>query len=225
MKSLGLVVGLGPAAGIYYYRHLVRAFNKLPVRPDFILAHADVGTVRSLAAEGKSADLADYIARFLAVLAKAGCEVAAISAATPHLCLSELTSLSSIPIVSLLQAARDGVLDRGMQRVAIFGTRQTIESDLFGALTGVDVVRPQASEIADIAEIYAAAVDRSGATQDDLTGLAVIANELFRRESIEAIVVAGTDLSDAFEAHPPDYPYVDVSNSHIDAIYHNVVSN
>jgi aspartate racemase len=224
MKSLGLVVGLGPAAGIYYYRHLVRALDKLPVRPEFILAHADVRTVRSLAAEGTSADLADYIAPFLAVLAKAGCDVAAISAATPHLCLSELTPLSPIPIVSLLEAARDGVRHRGLQRVAIFGTRQTIESDLFGALTGVDVVRPRPSEIADIAAIYAAAVDRFGATQDDLAGLAVIANELFRRETIEAVVVAGTDLSDAFEAHPPDYRYVDVSNLHIDAIYDSIAS-
>jgi aspartate racemase len=222
-KSLGLVVGLGPAAGIYYYRHLVRALNTLPVRPELILAHADVGTARSLAAE-KPADLAEYIARFLIVLAKAGCDVAAISATTPHLCLSELTSLSPIPIVSLLDAARDGVLERGMQRVAIFGTRQTIESDLFGALTGVDVVRPRPSEIAGIATIYGRAVDRFGATQDDLAELAVIANELFRREAIEAVVVAGTDLSEALDAHPPNYPHVDVSKLHLDAIYDSICS-
>jgi aspartate racemase len=124
--------------------------------------------------------------------------------------------------VSLLDAARDGVLDR-MQRVAIFGTRQTIESDLFGALTGVDVVRPRPSEIARIAAIYGAAVDRFGATQDDLAELAVIANELFRREAIDAVVVAGTDLSDAFDAHPPNYQYVDVSILHLDAIYDSIV--
>ena len=222
MKSLGLVVGLGPAAGIFYYRQLVRALNKLPLRPEFILAHADVGTARSLAAGSKTADLADYMLRFLVVLEKAGCEVAAISAVTPHLCLPELRSLSPIPIVSLLDAARDGVLDR-MQRVAIFGTRQTIESDLFGALTGVDVVRPRPSEIARIAAIYGAAVDRFGATQDDLAELAVIANELFRREAIDAVVVAGTDLSDAFDAHPPNYQYVDVSILHLDAIYDSIV--
>jgi aspartate racemase len=97
MKALGLVIGLGPAAGIYYYRHLVRALNTLPVPPEFILAHADVATVHSLAAEDKSANLAAYIAQFLAILAKAGCDVGAISATTPHLCLSELTSLSPYP--------------------------------------------------------------------------------------------------------------------------------
>jgi hypothetical protein len=74
------------------------------------------------------------------------------------------------------------------------------------------------------AAIYAAAVYRFGATQDDLAELAVIANELFRRETIEAVLVAGTDLSDAFDAHPPNYQYVDMSKFYVGAIYNNIVS-
>ncbi|HEY3676949.1 MAG TPA: aspartate/glutamate racemase family protein [Candidatus Tumulicola sp.] len=223
-KSLGLIVGIGPSAGIYYYRHLVRAFNTLPEPPRFFLAHADVATLRLLVAADDRDGMADYLAAFVEGLASAGCDVAAISATTAHLCFQQLITRSTIPIVSMLPAVRKGIRDSGFRRIALFGTRQTIESDLFGSLPDVDVVRPSANEVDQIAAIYARAVDRFGATPDDLFALEAIAKNLSRREAIEAVLVAGTDFSDAFEKYRPDYPFVDVSHLHIAAILESIAS-
>ena len=225
MTSLGLVVGIGPAASIYYYRELARAFNAFSKKPSFVLAHADIGTLRGYLAAGDSIGLAEYLALFIRRLAGAGCDVAAISATTAHLCLPQLSRISPLPIVSLLDSARNGLMSLGLRRVALFGTRQTVESDLFGALRALDVVRPRPCEITKIAEIYAGAVDKFGAGEDDLAALTSIAHQLIRGDGIEAVVIAGTDFSGAFKIHPPDYPYIDVSDLHIEAICQHLAAS
>ncbi len=42
----------------------------------------------------------------------------------------------SMPIVDILEVTAAGLRERGLSRVALFGTRFTIETGLFGALDG-----------------------------------------------------------------------------------------
>jgi aspartate/glutamate racemase len=44
--------------------------------------------------------------------------------------------------------------ERKLARVALFGTKFTIDSRLFGALERVDIVRPQETEVEEIHRIY-----------------------------------------------------------------------
>ena len=222
--SLGLVAGIGPSAGFYYYKKLVRAFGGVRSRQSFVLAHGDVATVRAFLAADDPNGLAQYIASLIHILDNANCDLVAIAATTVHLCLPQLTTLARLPIISLLDAARSGLLSSGARRVALFGTRQTMESDLFGALRDIEVVQPEAAQITTIADIYARTVDRCGVSQDDLSALEGIAGTLFRRDAIDAVVVAGTDFSEAFHSRPPHYPFIDISDLHIAAICERVFS-
>jgi len=87
-------------------------------------------------------------------LSDAGAQVAAIPAVTPHLCAPELTQRSPIPLVSLVDEIAREVRHREPKRVALFGTRFTMETGLFGRLQGVDVVMPKAAEIDFIHQAY-----------------------------------------------------------------------
>ncbi len=81
---------------------------------------------------GERAELAAYLAEFSAALAKAGADFLVVSAVTPHICLPELTIASPLPIVSALEAINDDLRERRVHRVALFGTRYVLESNLFG---------------------------------------------------------------------------------------------
>jgi aspartate/glutamate racemase len=45
-----------------------------------------------------------------------------------------------------------------------------------------------------------------------------MAHTLVERENLDAILLAGTDLSFIFEPHNTDFPHLDGARSHIEAI-------
>jgi aspartate racemase len=214
---IGLVGGLGIGAGIHYYRELAAAHEREGKPLDVILVHAQMARVFKHASVGDLPGLADYLAAILARLEAGGATMAVIPAVTPHICIDQLRRLVSLPIVSLLDAVAADVRARGLRRVALFGTRFVIESDLFGRLEGVEVIRPAADEITFINDTYVTIAGSGEATSDQHAALTAIARRLCDRGA-EAVLLAGTDLSLLFNEGNTDFPNVDCARVHIQAI-------
>jgi aspartate racemase len=219
-QTLGLIGGLGVRAGIYYYEKLAQAHESRNTALRMFLAHADVRKCMGHVAVRQTLELADYLSGLIQSLAAAGAQVAVIPAVTPHICIEEVTALSPIPLVSILRALNERLEERKVQRVALFGTRYTIESGLFGALTSVEVITPADREIAEIHRVYTDYAVQGVAREGHREALERIASALIKREKLDAILLAGTDLSAFYDGHPPEYPAIDASDIHIDAIMH-----
>jgi aspartate racemase len=224
-KTFGLVGGLGVEAGIYYYEHLIRAHAQLGVPLRLLMVHADIRKAMGHVIDGEPDQLAEYLTGLIRQLAAGGAEIAAIPAVTPHICIGSVMQASPIPLVNILQATSAELQKRGLRRIALFGTRFVIESDLYGALpASIDVVRPRAEEIARIDRLYRAYAVNGQGGEAERAEFTQIANELCKREGLDAIVLAGTDLSALFESHEPTFPYADASQIHIEAIMHQLSS-
>jgi aspartate racemase len=100
----------------------------------------------------------------------------------------------------------------------LFGTRFTIERDLFGALDGFDVIRPHMDEIEDVHRIYVELATNGRIAPAGEAKLQEIAGALCRRDGVEAILLAGTDLNLIFSESNAGFPAVDCAAAHIDAI-------
>lgn len=218
-RTLGLVGGLGVEAGIYYYAHLVKAHADLGVPLRMVLVHADISKAMGHVIAGEREQLAEYLVRLIEQLANGGAGLAVIPAVTPHICIDAVVKASPIPLLSILDALANDLQRRGFRRIALFGTRFVIESNLYGALPpSIEVVRPAGEELARIDHLYRTyAVSGKGGEQER-EEFTHIASELCARERLDAIVLAGTDLSALFESHEPAFPYVDASQAHIAAI-------
>jgi aspartate racemase len=151
---LGLIGGLGVGATVHYYQELVRLHAARGSVPRLLIVHADVNRVLRDAAAGDTRQLAAYLAELIERLYKAGAEFAAIPAVTPHICAAELLELSPIPLVSLPAEILREIQARKLKRVALFGTRFTMETRMFDQLFGVDVVVPRADEVDCVHEAY-----------------------------------------------------------------------
>jgi aspartate racemase len=221
-RLLGLVGGLGPNATIYYYNGLIAAHKARGAVARMLIAHADVDHGRPLAETGKLDELARYLNGFIDQLAAGGAEMAAIVAVTPHICSAQLTPLLKIPLIDMVAAVADAVRERGLNRVALFGTRSTYESKMFGRL-GVDVVMPQPDEIDAINNAYLDVVyDR--ATPATLDHLRALAHTLIKRDGAEAVLLAGTDLSMVMNEENAGFPTVDCAGVHIAEITRRLLS-
>jgi aspartate racemase len=213
-----LIGGLGVGATVYYYQELVRAHLALGITPNLLILHADVKRVLEYAAAGDAAGMAEYFLSLIRRLSAAGAQVLAIPATTPHLCAPELIQRSPIPLVSLVDEIVRAVRHRELKQVALFGTRFTIETRLFGRLQEFDLITPKAAEIDFIHQTYLEIVNAGSGTQEQYQGLRRLAHTLVERDGVEAIILAGTELSLVFNQANMDFPHVDGARLHIDAI-------
>ena len=217
-RTLGMVAGLGVGAGIFYYRSLVRAHLERGLTPAILMVHADVRRVMSLAATRKTHELATYLAGLLRQLADGGAQLAAIPAFSPQICAQELAEMSPLPLIGLLDAIVAEVNLRKLQRISIFGARVTMETKLFGTLPHLGVITPRPTEVDLVSNMYVRIVESEQASNADYETLRALAHELITRERLDAILLAGTDLSFVFNPDNTDFPHLDGARTHMAAI-------
>jgi aspartate racemase len=208
MRKLGLIGGLGPLATIHYYGELAKA-----EAGEMLVIHADMQHALQYVLRGDRDGLAAYFAGLIERMARGGAEVAAISAVTPHICIRELEKISALPLVNIVDEIGAAIRARGYRRVALFGTRYVMESRMYGMLEGIDVMVPE--QVAEIHELYMQTVNGGEGAHARLT-------EIAKELPVDAVVLAGTDLSMIFDATNTDFPCVDSSQVHIQAILREV---
>jgi aspartate racemase len=223
-KHFGLVGGLGVGATVLYYQGIAAACAERSIVPRLTVVHANAPTALAFVQAGKIEDLAAYLAGFVGELAASGASFFAIPAITPHICLPDLKRRVSLPMVDILQVTARRLRDRRLSRVALFGTKFTIDRNLFGALDALDIVRPRDDEVDEIHRIYLALATKGQISTDDEARLRELAHTLCRRDRIEAIVLAGTDLNLVFNEANAGFPAVDCAAAHIDAIVEQMMA-
>ena len=217
-RHFGLIGGLGVGATVLYYEGIARACSERAVVPRMTIAHANAPTALDHVQNGRITGLADYLATFATDLMAAGASFIAIPAITPHICRTELKARVGLPFVDILDVTADHLQRRGLNRVALFGTRFTIDSRLFGALDDMHIVRPREAEVDEIHRIYLDLAQKGRCAPEDIARLRDIATTLCSRDQVEAIVLAGTDLNLIFDEATAGFPAVDCAAAHITAI-------
>jgi aspartate racemase len=222
MTCVGIIGGLGVDATIHYYEKITAACKARGVVPDLVFVHADVERGQSFVRAGDLDGLAAYLAGFIERLARAGAEVAVVPAVTPHICIKQLTPLLPIPLINIVDTLAAELRARGTKRVALFGSVFTVQASLWGLLADVEIVKPQPDEITFIGQAYQRILD--GRTEaSDADALRRIAANLQRRDGVETVLIAGTDLTALFDEATAGFPCLDVARPHIDAIVERLI--
>ncbi|HWZ75387.1 MAG TPA: aspartate/glutamate racemase family protein [Candidatus Sulfotelmatobacter sp.] len=221
-RCVGLIGGLGVGATVHYYEHLARGCEKLGIALDIVITHAQIPRVFAYVEARDRTGLAEYLSGYIRRTQAAGAEMAVIPAITPLFCAKELAATSALPIVSLIDPLLRELAARKARRVAIFGTRFVIESDLFGALSGVELVRPAPDEVDMIHETYVELAANGEPSAEKHEKLTALAHLLVTRDAVDAILLAGTDLTLLFNESNTDFPHVDCAALHIRGILQQV---
>src|SRR5207248_6345462 len=106
---------------------------------------------------GELARVIDFLSAEIERLARAGADFALIAAVTPHLGFDKLQQRASIPLLSIVEATADAASAGGLRRLALFGTRFTMQAALFPeafARRGMTIVVPNEEEQEFIHEKY-----------------------------------------------------------------------
>lgn len=216
-SMIGLVGGLGVGATVHYYENLSAAFVERGAQPGLLISHADLGKAYTLVQDGAMAELAVYLNTHLRLLAAAGCEFAAVAAVTPLICAPQLQPIAALPLVDVFDCVNAEIRRRSLKRVAILGTKFVMQSDMFGRLEGVQIVRPPAEAAALVQSNYLIIARTGSAVHADIDGIRAIGKDL-AKAGADAVLLAGTELSLAFDEESAGFPVLDCSRVHVDAI-------
>jgi aspartate racemase len=201
MKTLGIVGGLAPESTIIYYRHALAEYAaRVPdgSAPSIVIDSIDVNHLLALVGAGRLAELTEYLLTSVRRLAAAGCHFALIASNTPHLVFPDVQRQSPIPLLSIVQAACEAAAELGLKRVGLFGTRFTMQGrfypDVFEA-RGITLVTPQPEEQAFVHDKYTKELLKNVILPETRARLLEIARRMKERDGIEAVLLAGTELS------------------------------
>jgi aspartate racemase len=199
MKTLGIVGGIGPESTVDYYRSITRVYReqvKDGTYPSLIINSIDVGRLLALAANDL-AGLTDYLLHALQKLAAAGADLALLASNTPHIVFDDVARQSPLPLLSIVETAREAAEGMGLKKLGLFGTRFTMQGRFYPdafARSGIALSAPQPEELAYIHQGYVEELVNGvylPATRDRLLA---IATQWKQRDGIEGIVLAGTEL-------------------------------
>ena len=224
MASVGIVGGLGVGATVHYYEKITAACTARKIVPDLIFNHADANTGQVFIRAGRLDQLGDYLAPYIEQLATAGAEAVAIPAVTPHIAIAEIKARTKVPLINIMETLGAELRAKKLRKVALFGTIYTMQGSLWGQVTDSEIVKPQPDEMKFIGESYQRLLDTQTPAPGDADRLREIAATLQKRDGVEAILLAGTDLTVIFDETNAGFPCIDVARPHIDAIVARLVS-
>ena len=223
MKRLGIIGGLGPESTIDYYSSLIARYRERVddgSYPCLIINSIDLKRMLDWANAGDFDSTADYLVEAVELLARAGADFALISANTPHVVFDKVSQRSTIPLISIVEAACAAAKAMDKKRLGLFGTRFTMQGrfypDVFSR-EGIALVVPEASELEWVHEKYLGELIHGVFLPETRDGLLAIVERMKERDGIDGLLLAGTELPLILrqESHN-GVPFLDTAKIHVD---------
>jgi aspartate racemase len=200
VKTVGIVGGIGPESTIAYYRMIVASYRQRSrdgASPSVLIDSIDVRTLLDLMGRRDFDGLVGYLLPELERLARAGADFAVLAANTPHVVFEPLAARSPIPLLSIVEATADAIAARGLERVALFGTKFTMEGGFYEPALrqrGIALVLPDAGQRESIHAKYVGELLNNVFSPETREQLYGIVDDLRERHGVQGVILGGTEL-------------------------------
>ena len=193
----GLVGGLGPESTIDYYRRIIDEFKREErTVPSLVIDSLDPQRALNLAGTDR-AGFAAYLMGSIRRLAGAGVDFVAITANTPHVVFDELAAQSPVPLLSIVEVCCDEAQRRGLSRLALLGTRFTMEAAFYPAVfarRGMTVVTPDETDRTWVHARYVEELLEGVFREETRTEISALIQRLRDEHRLDGVILGGTEL-------------------------------
>jgi aspartate racemase len=225
MPVVGLIGGTAPESTADYYRGIIaqyRARSGNNEYPRILINSINLTTLVQLVTTNRLDELTNYLLGELKHLSRAGADFGLLAANTPHIVFDRLSSASPLPLLSIVDAAAAAAHAKGFQTVALLGTRFTMEAGFYPppfARLGIRVVLPSKMERDYIHEKYMGELIQGQFHPETRASFLALIQALLARESIDAVVLGGTELPLLLRETPEiPCPTLDTAAIHVESV-------
>lgn len=227
MLRIGLLGGTSWQSSAHYYSQLnegVQARLGGLHSADLVLRSVEFGEVEALQSAGDWATLGEMYEREGALLRAAGAELVGILANTMHLLHDQVARGSGLPVVHVVDVVADAVVDLGVERVGLLGTRFTMAShELYPArlaARGVGTIVPTGADAVEVDRVIYEELALGRVLDSSRASYAAIIGRLVE-QGAQAIVLGCTELSMLVAPDDPAFspvPLLDSTALHVHAL-------
>ena len=134
MKTIGLIGGMSWNSSLEYYRIINETVKEKLGElhsAKCILYSVDLAEIEHLQHEGKWKELTEVMIDAAQKLERANAEFVVICTNTMHKMADDIQNNINIPILHIVDAVAERILDMGLKKVGLLGTRFTMEEDFY----------------------------------------------------------------------------------------------
>ncbi len=231
MKTLGIIGGLGPESTLDYYQRIIALYRGRVGDghyPEFVVVNVDLRRGLDFMEANDLRRMADYLLDAITKLARAGAEFGIISANTPHIVFDDVARGSPLPLISIVDAARVVAKAQNLKRLALFGTRYTMQADLYPKVfsrEGIELFVPDAHDQDYLHDKYMNELVPGKFLPETRAGLLAIVDRMKEKSGIDGVILAGTELP--LILRDPGHngtPFLDTTKIHCEAAVDQMLS-
>ena len=133
-KRIGIIGGLSPESTVLYYQHIVRRYYELfnnHSYPEIIIYSVNFQKYIAWAYEEQWPTVVEALLDLLRRLQRAGADFAVIACNTLHVAFDQVQPRSPIPLLSIIDATAEKILNEGIDTVGLLGTSFTMEHKFY----------------------------------------------------------------------------------------------
>src|SRR5947199_521962 len=200
MKTLGMIGGLGPESTLDYYQRIITLYReRTDARhyPEFVIVTVDLRKGLDFMNANDLSGMANYLVEGIDKLTRAGADFGIISANTPHIVFDEVAPKSPIPLISIVEATRAAAKMQNLKRLALFGTRYTMQATFYPkvfARDGIELLVPGLHDQDYIHDKYMTQLVPGKFLAETRAGILAIVDRMKATSDIDGVILAGTEL-------------------------------
>ncbi len=154
MKTIGLIGGMSWESSKIYYQHINEMIKEKlggSHSAKSILTSVDFEEIERFSFSGDWDKVGKIMALHAEKLEKAGADFAILCTNTIHLVSKDITNAVDIPFLHIAHATGEAIAKSGLQKVALLGTRFTMEKDFYTKILqdefGLEILVPNTDDM------------------------------------------------------------------------------
>lgn len=229
MKKLGLVGGMGVESTIPYYHDIVYGVqNRVGEKffPNITIESVNAFDILGLCSEQKYDELTNYLMQAIKNLTASGADFIALSANTPHIIFDRLQNISTVPLVSIVEAICNEAIRLNKHKLGLLGTIFTMTEDFFKKPfynSNIEIITPTAEEMEYINLKISSELEFGVIKEETLQGFQKIIKRMQQEDSIEAVILGCTELPLLLNDEVSPIPCLDTMKIHIQLLIDLIV--
>ncbi|MDO5079043.1 aspartate/glutamate racemase family protein [Streptococcus minor] len=219
MKTIGLIGGMSWESTASYYQ-LINETIKEKLgglhSAKILLYSVDFAEIERYQASGDWDKSAEVLSQIAQNLEQAGADFIVICTNTMHKVAPQIQKTISIPILHIAQATADALLENGIKKVGLLGTKYTMTQDFYKEKlfeAGLDVVIPDQAGVEEVNRIIYDELCLGQIEESSKQAYLAIIDDL-KNAGAEAVILGCTEIGLLVQQEDTDVPLFDTTEIH-----------
>ena len=219
LKTIGLIGGMSWESTVTYYKIINEVIKeKLGGlhSAKCVLYSLDFQEIEECQANGNWEKSGEILGEAAYNLEKAGADFIVICTNTMHKVVDQIKEKISIPILHIAEMTAEKILEKGLENIALLGTKYTMEQDFYKSKLiekGINVIIPDKNDVEIINKVIYDELCLGTINSDSKKKFLEIVDKLRSKEA-EGIILGCTEIGLLIKNADTDVPLFDTAIIH-----------